>query len=264
MAEDILLVEKKDYICTLTINRPEVRNSLSPELLAQMGDLFTRLKDDPEVRVVVIRGAGEKAFSAGFDIGRIEGVREQSQEEKTHEHPLDYPMEAITAYPFPVIAMIYGFCAGAGLELASTCDLRLAAQNARLGITPAKLGIVYAYAGVQRVVNVVGVAGAKELFFTGRLIDAQRARQIGLVDWVVPEEELTTVTYDLAREIASNAPLSVSAAKITINKLTKPRPLSPDDEAELMGLWAKAMQSEDLQEGQRAFMEKRKPVFRGR
>jgi len=153
---------------------------------------------------------------------------------------------------------------GAGLELAVTCDLRLVADTARLGITPAKLGIVYRHTAIRHFINLLGVSRTKELFYTGRLIDAQRARDIGLVDHVVPAEELASTTYDLAREIAQNAPLSVSGAKVTISKLLNYQTLSPEDEAELQKLQAQAMLSEDLKEGQRAFMEKRKPRFSGR
>ena len=258
---DLLLVEKRELICTLTINRPEVRNSLSPELLVTMGDTLNALKDDPETRVVVIRGAGEKAFSSGYDIGRIEQRSGQADEA---QGILEYSFGSIAAYPSPVIAMIYGFAVGAGLELVVSCDLRIAADNARFGIPPAKLGVVYSHTGVQKFVEQVGMIATNELFFSGRLVSAQRALQIGLVNQIVPEEQLASVTYDLAREIAGNAPLSVSGAKTTIAKLTKRQPLSEEDLAELRQLRERAMLSEDLAEGQKAFMEKRKPVFKGR
>jgi enoyl-CoA hydratase len=177
---------------------------------------------------------------------------------------MEYGMGSVRDFPYPVIAMIYGYAVGAGLELAVTCDLRLAADTARLGITPAKLGVVYSPAGIQKFLNVVGVPQTKELFYTGRLIDAQRAREIGLVDHVYPEAELATATYELAQEIAGNAPLSVSGVKATVSRLLRYQTLSPEDEAELGRLQAEAYRSEDLKEGQRAFMEKRKPRFIGR
>jgi enoyl-CoA hydratase/carnithine racemase len=160
--------------------------------------------------------------------------------------------------------MIYGYAVGAGLELAVTCDLRLAADSARLGITPAKLGVAYSPTGIQKFLNLVGIAHTKELFYTGRLFDAQRAKEMGLVDYVVPASELAATTYELAQEIAENAPLSVSGAKLTVSKLLSYQVLRPEDEAELRELQARAMRSEDLKEGQRAFMEKRKPKFVGR
>jgi enoyl-CoA hydratase/carnithine racemase len=173
-------------------------------------------------------------------------------------------MASVLAYPYPVIAMIYGYAIGAGLELAVTCDLRLAADTARLGITPAKLGVVYHHPGILKFVNLVGVAQTKELFYTGRLVTAQRAQDIGLVDHVLPAQELAKATYDLAREIAENAPLSVSGTKATIAKLLSYQTLRPEDETELRKLQAQAYASDDLKEGQRAFMEKRKPKFTGR
>jgi enoyl-CoA hydratase/carnithine racemase len=236
---------------------------MNPEILLQLGDTLNSLKEEGEVRVVVIRGAGEEAFSSGYDIGRI-GTGSGQEETGPRQNPLEYGMEAVLAYPYPVIAMIYGYAIGAGLELAVTCDLRLAADTARLGITPAKLGVVYHHPGILRFVNLVGVAQTKELFYTGRLITAQRAEHIGLVDHVLPAQELAKATYDLAREIAENAPLSVSGTKATISKLLNYQTLGPEDETELRKLQAQAYASDDLKEGQRAFMEKRKPRFTGR
>jgi len=267
VAEELLLVEREGNICTLTINRPERRNSLNPEILLKLGDTLTSLKEEGEIRAVVIRGVGEQAFSSGYDIGRMGGGGgggAQQEETGPRRNPLQYGMDSVLDYPYPVIAMIYGYAVGAGLELAVTCDLRVAAENARLGITPAKLGVVYSHTGIQKFVNLVGIAHTKELFYTGRLIDAQRAKERGLVDYVVPAQELASVTYDLAREIAENAPLSVSGVKIMISKLLSHQKLSPEDEAELRELQARGMRSEDLREGQRAFMEKRTPKFVGR
>jgi len=262
LAEELLLVQKEGNICTLTINRPDKRNSMNPEILLQLGDALNSLKEEGEVRVVVIRGAGEESFSSGYDIGRIStGSREEAGPRR---NPLEYGMGSVLAYPYPVIAMIYGYAIGAGLELAVTCDLRLAADTARLGITPAKLGVVYHHPGILKFVNLVGVAQTKELFYTGRLITAQRAHDIGLVDHVLPAQELAKATYDLAREIAENAPLSVSGTKATIARLLSYQTLRPEDEAELRKLQAQAYASDDLKEGQRAFMEKRKPKFTGR
>lgn len=261
MAEDLILVQKEGNICTLIINRPEKRNSLNPEVLLQLGDTLNTLKEDGETRVVVIRGTGEQAFSSGFDIGRISSG--EPEPAGPRRNPLAYGMSSVQDFPYPVIAMIYGYAVGAGLELAVTCDLRLAADTARLGITPAKLGVVYHNAGINKFLHVVGISQTKELFYTGRIIDAQRARDIGLVDYVYPAQELAKATYELAQEVANNAPLSVSGVKTIISKLLEYPVLSPEDEAELDRLRAEAYRSEDLKEGQRAFMEKRKPRFTG-
>jgi enoyl-CoA hydratase/carnithine racemase len=261
LAEDLLLVEKAGNIATLTINRPDKRNSMNPEILVMMGDALNSLKDEGQTRVVVIRGTGEKAFSSGFDIGRIGGG---GQETPAHPNPLGYGLGSVGNFPFPVIAMIHGYAVGAGLELAMTCDMRIAADTARLGITPAKLGVVYTPQGIRKFLDVIGAAATKELFYTGRIVDVARAREMGLVDYVVPAADLEAITYGLAGEIAANAPLSVSGAKTTIRKLLDSRPITEEDVAELRQLQAEAMASEDLKEGQSAFMEKRKPNFTGR
>lgn len=259
--EEILLVEREERVCTLIINRPEKRNSLNPEVLIRLGDTLQSLKHDPGIRVIVIRGVGEEAFSSGFDIGRIAAG---APREETSDDPLDYGMDSVVSYPHPVIAMIYGFAIGAGLELALSCDLRIAADTAKLGITPAKLGIVYRHVGIQKFMDLVGPSQTKELFYTGRIIDAQRAKEIGLVNHVFPAAELHSKTYQLAREIADNAPLSISGTKTIISKLLNCQIPSREDAAEMEELRISSMQSEDLKEGQRAFMEKRKPKFVGR
>lgn len=262
MAEEVVLMEKEGHICTLTINRPDRRNALTLEVLYRLGDAFNTLRDDSDVRVVVLRGAGEKAFSSGMDIGSSVMVSEEEMAQKGN--PIDYAMGSIISYPYPVIAMIYGAAVGAGCDLAVSSDLRIAADTARMGINPVKIGLVYHPPGIQRLINVVGVPRAKELFFTGRFIDAQQAKEIGLVNYVVPAEELPSKTYALAREIAENAPLAVSATKTIFNKLLKYQKMSAEDEAEMMALIIIVESGEDVKEGMIAFAEKRKPDFKGR
>jgi len=263
LAEELLLLQKEENICTITINRPHKRNSLTPELLLQMGYTFNALKEDGDIRAVIIRGVGEECFSSGYDMGRITSS-EAEKDTYSQQDPLSYAMSCIDNYPYPVIAMIYGYAMGAGLELAATCDLRFAADTARLGIPPAKLGILYNHSGILRLMNLVGISATKELLYTGRLCDAKTAKEIRLVDHVVPAQELASITYKLAREIAENAPLAVSGVKTTILKLMKCQTISPEDEAELHNLRSQALLSEDRKEGQRAFQEKRKPRFVGR
>jgi len=262
LAEDVLLVEKEGNICTLTLNRPERRNALTLELLYRLGDALNALKDDREVRVVVLRGAGDRAFSSGMDLAGVAPVSEEEMRQKGN--PIDYAINSIISFPFPVIAMIYGAAMGAGCDLAVTCDLRIAADTARMGINPVKIGRVYTPGGIQRLINVVGVARAKELFFTGRFIDAQRAKEIGLVNHLVPVDELASFTYAMAQEIAENAPLAVSATKAIFNRLLNYQRLSPEDEAEIQPLIDRVERSEDIREGYIAFIERRKPKFTGR
>ena len=259
MAQEVLLMEKDGGVCTLSINRPERRNALSLELLYRLGDAFNALKTDRDVRVVVLRGAGEKAFSSGMDLQDVDEVKVAEE-----DNPINYAMQSVISYPCPVIAMIYGAAMGAGCDLAVSCDLRVAADTAVMGINPVRIGRVYPPAGVQRLINVVGLSQAKELFFTGRFIDAQRAKEIGLVDHVVVAEELPSFTYALAREIADNAPLAVSTTKTIFTRLLKHQRLSPEDEDEILALIDIVERSEDAREGRLAFIEKRKPRFVGK
>jgi enoyl-CoA hydratase/carnithine racemase len=255
----MLLVARDGHVVTITINRPQARNSLHPDLLKQMTTLFGELARDGETRCVVIRGAGDKAFSAGYDIASI-----PESEGRTPQDVLRRAMNAVSDFPFPVIAMIQGFCMGAGFELAATCDIRIAADNSRFAMPPAKLGVLYHPSGVQRFINLVGVGWTKYLFCSGRQLTAQRAKEIGLLEEVVPVEELEALTYSIANEIAANAPLSVSGAKQTVNILLNYQQATMADMDRLLALVDRCFESEDVKEGKRSFAEKRKPVFRGK
>ena len=255
-----LIVERQGWVCTFSINRTDKRNSVNPEIMVRLGDALSALKEDEEVRVVVLRGAGTGAFSAGYDVGRIGSV---PQEAGPRGNPLEYGLEAIASYPYPVIAMIYGYALGAGCHIAAACDLCIAADTAVFGMPPAKLGLVYPIEGYQFFVTRLGLAYAKELFLTGRQISAQRAKEMGLVHDLVPEAELEAKVYALAQELAEeNAPFSMKATKLIINRLVA-SPLTQDDEMEFRRWMVRAFLSEDAKEARAAFKEKRKPQFRG-
>lgn len=265
MAEDFLIVEKQDRVGTIVINRPERRNALSPLMLFKMAELLAELQKGDEIRCVVIRGAGDKAFSAGYDISDlpVDLTPEMAEEFRT-KNPLRTALKAVINFPYPVIAMINGHAIGAGCELAMTCDIRVAAEGAKLSMPPAKLGIVYHWAGVFQFINTAGLANAKEMFFTGRAYEANRAKEMGLVNYVVPPDKLASFTYELAKEISENAPLSLKGLKTIFNKYLFNQKVSAEDAREMEDLVDQAFHSEDLKEGQKAFQEKRKPVFKGR
>jgi len=265
MGEPILLVDKKERVCTLTLNRPEKRNALSPLLLGELTAVLKRLTEEDEVRCVVIRGSGEKAFSGGFDISDLP-IRAGAEEVDPAgaESPLDQGMQAVTDFPYPVIAMVNGPAFGAGCELAMTCDIRIAADHARFSVPPAKLGIVYRWRGVLKMIDTVGPATAKEMFFTGRTYDASQAKEMGLVHYVLPRDRLPSFTDEMAREISENAPLSLRGLKFIFNRCQQGQRLRDEDIRQMESLRDRAFRSEDIKEGRQAFHEKRKPVFKGR
>jgi enoyl-CoA hydratase/carnithine racemase len=257
--QDSLLVKKEAGVCTLTINRPEKRNALNQEIYSRLAEVFRSISEDEQTRVAVLRGAGEKAFSAGYEISGLHII-----EDLDIKDPLEDVILAIESCTVPVIAMIYGYCIAGGCALAIACDLRLAADNAILGVTAAKLGVVYPPSAIIGLINAVGISATKELLYTGRLIDAERAREIRMVDHVVPVDKLAAVTYDMAREIADNSPLSVRGIKSMISGVLDYQALSPETRAEFLALQKQSTESQDLKEGQKAFAEKRKPRFTGK
>ena len=259
-----LVTEENESICTLILNRPEKRNSLTPEILLQLGSELNRLKAEQKVRCVIIRGSGDKAFSSGYDISAIGKIKDDMMRDYVDNHPLIIASNAIEHFPYPVIAMLNGHAFGGGLELAVTCDLRISADHALFGMPPAKLGVVYTYSGIRKFINLVGLGYAKELFLTGRNIDASRAEKIGLVNYVLPQSEIEEFTYKLALEISENAPLSMSTMKEIMNSWQRNQLMSEKDEAAVKDMILKVQESDDYKEGQKAFSEKRKPKFRGR
>ncbi|MEQ9618050.1 MAG: enoyl-CoA hydratase-related protein [Deltaproteobacteria bacterium] len=257
-----LIVDENGRVCTLTINRPEKRNLVTPEMLLGLDSELKRLKEEGSVRCVIIRGAGDKAFSSGYDINAI---REDDMI-RNHEgnNPLPVAVESIENFPYPVIAMINGHAFGAGLEIAATCDIRIAADNCLLGMPPAKLGVVYSYSGVRRFLNLIGPGYTKELFLTGKPVSSERAADMGLVNFVVHSDKLEKFTRDMAEEITENAPLSLKALKAMAGVWEKSLVVSEDDDELIKQLTLDVQNSEDYKEGQRAFAEKRKPVFKGK
>jgi enoyl-CoA hydratase/carnithine racemase len=265
VSTDILLVEKKDRVATLTFNRPEKRNSLSQDLLIKIHQTLDNFAREDEIRAVVVRGIGDKAFSSGYDIAAIPTeVSPQTREKLRDQNPLELALNSIVNFPYPVIALLNGYAFGAGCELAICCDLRIGADDIRMGMPPAKLGLVYQLSGLTRFIQVAGISNTREIFLTGRYYPAQRAKEMGLVDYLLPRQEVEAFAYEMAREIAGNAPLSVKGTKRILNLLSKTITLSDEDRREANRIIAQAFNSEDLKEAQKAFLQKRKPEFKGR
>ena len=259
---DALLVEARGPIRTITINRPEQRNSLPPAGWFHLRDALQELAADREARVVVLRGAGGRAFSSGYDINALRELEDEGIVLSTPADPFEVALAAVVEHPLPIIAMVGGFAVGGGCTLAAGCDVRIAGASSRFGMPPAKLGLVYSATELRPFVDLIGPARTKWMFFSGRIIDAGRALQYGLVDEVVPDDELETVTYALAQEIATNAPLSVQGTKLIVREM-RGEAASADAAMRIAAEIQRVNRSADLAEGMQAFLEKRKPEFRG-
>jgi len=259
----LLLDEPAEAVARLTLNRPDSRNALDHELLDGLAAAMPTLDRGIEVRCVLITGAG-KAFSAGYDIAAIPAESVERDAEALVAHPFHAALEAVASHPWPVIAAINGHALGGGLELTLTCDLRICAIGAQLGMPPAKLGLIYGHTGLQRFIDAIGVPRTKELFITGRTLPAERAEEIGLVNEVVVDDGLEDASVALAAEVATNAPLSLKGNKHAIDTLNSFPRLTEEQDRELIELRESCFGSEDFREGIRAFAEKRKPEWKGR
>ena len=247
---------------TITFNQPEKRNAMSVEMWGGLSDMLDAWRDDPAVRVVVLTGAGDKAFVSGADISQFGKSRSNAEAQKEYDKLTSGGRAKLGSFPKPVIARIQGFCLGGGLGIAMQADLRIAADDSQFGIPAAKLGIAYSFTMVSRLTDLVGPSDARMMLFTGDRIDAHEALRIKLVNRVVPAAELTATVDRLARTIAGNAPLSVTGMKLISNTvLLDPaqRDMDAADRAVLT-----CFDSTDYTEGRTAFMEKRKPAFQGR
>jgi enoyl-CoA hydratase/carnithine racemase len=257
-----LLTEENDNILTLILNRPEKRNALTPEMLVQLYQVLMMHASKDRIRVVVLRGAGDRAFSSGYDIHAIPtGVSPEVEKLLQKKSPFELAVESIVDFPYPVIAMLNGFAFGGACDLAVACDMRIAADHVQMGMVPARLGMVYFPEGLQRFVRTIGLPRTKEMFFTARRYDTNRLKEMGLVDYVLPRNELADFTYALAGEIAANAPLSLRGIKRILNLISATGRLDASQQTEARKLVRASLESADLKEGQAAFLQKRRPRF---
>jgi enoyl-CoA hydratase len=261
MSEPPLLLQHEPPIATIVFNRPQARNALNEEMQRTLPPMLAHLRDDDGVRVLIFRGAGGKAFAAGDDISQF--VQWGAKEALAHYHHLEAFIGAIEAFPKPTIALIQGFAVGAGLEVAAACDVRYAAADSRFGIPIARLGHTIDLRNALRLIRLVGPARVKELLFTAELIGAEEACQIGLVNRVLPPEQVEPYTYDIARKMATYAPLSLMQSKASVQIcLDNPELRGIDEPAAIA---ASLYDTEDFHAGVEAFLKKQPlPTFRGR
>ena len=258
-AYETLLLERAGRVAIVTINRPDKRNALNIKTREEGAAVLEELSTDDSVGVVVFTGAGDKAFVAGADIAEFSGRTAITQREVMTGRSL---FTAIDTFPKPVIAMINGFCLGGGCELALACDIRIASESASFGQPEINLGIIPGGGGTQRLTRLVGEGKAMELILTGEIIDAKSAFAIGLVNQVVPADQLRAKTMEIANRIADKSPIALRLAKEAV-KLASRSNLDEGLRREV-DLFALCFSSEDKDEGVSAFLEKRKPVFKGK
>lgn len=257
-----MIARKEGGIGWMIYDQTAKLNAVTYDMRRAIPGIMADFEADDDVRVVVIAGAGEKAFISGSDISQFGAKRSSEDARKLYDEASEQANAAMAAFPKPMIAMIHGFCLGAGVLTAMLCDFRIAADNAQFGAPPAKLGLGFGYGGVDNLVKLVGPAYAAEMLFTGNRYSAEDALRMGMVNRVVPYADLEETVRGIAGTIAANAPLTLRSVKTSIRNTQRDE--SRRDMATVQAQIEACFASEDYKEGQKAFMEKRKPVFRGR
>jgi len=255
-----MIAEIDGPIGWMTFNKPERRNAVSLDMWQAMPEILAQFENDPAVRVVVLKGAGDLAFVSGADISQFEKARSTEAANADYDRISELASKALAECSKPIIAMIRGFCIGGGLAIAIGCDIRIASADSRFGIPAARLGVGYGAPGVKKLVSLVGPSYTKEIFLTARHFDAAEAQTMGLINRVVPASELEGYTRQYCALIADNAPKTMSTLKRTVTEVLR----GHEADWEVCDrLVRECFASQDFVEGRRAFMEKRRPVFRG-
>jgi enoyl-CoA hydratase/carnithine racemase len=256
-----MLAEVDGPIGWMTFNKPARRNAVSLDMWEAIPVILDHFEQDPAVRVIVLQGAGEQAFVSGADISQFETMRSSQETNAAYDKASEAASRRLAGCSKPTIAMIRGFCIGGGVAIAIGCDIRIAGEGARFGIPAARLGLGYGAPGVKKLMDLVGPSFTKEIFFTARHFSAAEAREMGLVNRVVADEGLEAYTRQYCATIGDNAPMTMHALKRTVGELARGEKA---DLAASEALVQACFDSQDYVEGRRAFMEKRRPVFRGR
>jgi enoyl-CoA hydratase len=260
---DFLLTQIKGYVAFLTIPNPDKRNALTPELLTELHLNLASFSKNDDIRCVVIRGSGDKAFSSGYDISAIPVDKLPGTKQETPDILLQ-ALNAVKIFPYPTIAMLNGHAFGAGFNLCACCDIRIAADNIKLGMTPARLGVAYHPEGIQQFIEAFGISRTKEIFYTADTFQGKDLLRKGLVNHMIPESELENFTLAYAEKITRNAPLSLKGIKKIITMFENEMSLNQSNLKTADQLMQKCFKSDDLKEGRAAFMEKRNPEFTGK
>ncbi len=257
---DLILMERADDIATVILNRPRKLNALTKPMWRRLGEVMEEISGDDGVRCVVLRGAGDKSFSPGNDISEFETERANVEQARAYGRILHATLEALRDCRHPTVALIKGICVGGGLEIAALCDMRVCGASSRFGVPINRLGLVMAYAEIQGLIDLVGRAATLEILLEARVFGAEEAKATGLVNRVVPDQEVEAEAYAMARRIADGAPLVNRWHKKFVRRLADPTPLTESELEEGYACYA----TEDYETGYKAFLAKTKPEFKGR
>ena len=263
MSRGEIFVETKNMIEVITISNPDKKNALNDKILKRLSEEAARASKKA-IRVLIIKGAGDSAFCSGYDISEIPEDVFISDVEAYEKSPFNRTLNLFEEFPYATIAYMNGHTFGGGLELSVCCDIRIAVKGAKMGMTPAKLGLIYSHTGLQKFINLIGVAKTKELFYAANPISSEEAERIGLVNHAVERKDAENFVMEMAKAIAENAPISIKGMKTVISKCLMHQNVSYKEYEDILKLRNEAFLSSDFKEGQAAFLAKRKPIFKGR